>query len=207
MMRIGCFILLVFVFSASAFAQDAYLAEINTFRTDLNKKYKSRKDSPLKKTERKKFKKIGGHNFFPIDGSYRVVATFERVAKPDLVEMETSSDRIAKYDKFGIATFELNGKAFQLAIYQSHRSRKMEAYKDYLFLPFTDLTTGEESYGAGRYIDLRIPEGDTIIIDFNQSYNPYCAYTAGYSCPVTPRENFLNTRVEAGIRTLDVDLY
>lgn len=206
-MRILFSLFLSFTIAIGAFAQDVHRAEVEAFRKDLNKQYRSGKKSPLKKAARKKFKKSDGHNFFPIDANYRVEATFERVKDTKLVEMETSSDRIAKYDKYGIAIFELNGETFQLAIYQSHRTRTMEAYKNHLFLPFTDLTTGEESYGAGRYIDLEIPDGDTIIIDFNQSYHPYCAYTTGYSCPVTPRENFLDTKIAAGIRNLEVDLY
>lgn len=206
-MRILFLLFLAFTIGTCAVAQEAHQAEVEAFREGLNKQYRSGKKSPLKKAARKKFKKLDGHNFFPFNVNYRVEATFELVKNTKLVEMQTSSDRIAKYDKYGIATFELNGETFQLAIYQSHRTRTMEAYKNHLFLPFTDLTTGEESYGAGRYIDLEIPEGNTIIIDFNQSYHPYCAYTTGYSCPVTPRENFLDTRVAAGIRNLGVDLY
>ena len=73
-------------------------------------------------------------------------------------------------------------------------------YEDYLFLPFLDETNGLESYGGGRYINVRIPEGDTMIIDFNKSYNPFCAYNDKYSCPIVPRENYLKTRIEAGVK-------
>ena len=76
---------------------------------------------------------------------------------------------------------------------------KREGLEDYLFLPFIDDTNGEESYGGGRYIDLRIPEGDTIVIDFNKSYNPYCAYNDKYSCPIVPRINYLALEVRAGV--------
>ena len=69
-----------------------------------------------------------------------------------------------------------------------------------MFLPFSDETNGIESYGGGRYIDLRIPEGNTLIIDFNSAYNPYCAYNDKYSCPIVPRENYLRTRIEAGVK-------
>ena len=77
---------------------------------------------------------------------------------------------------------------------------KEEGYEDYLFLPFLDDTNGEESYGGGRYIDCRIPEGDTIEIDFNKAYNPYCAYNENYSCPIVPRENYLAIEVKAGVK-------
>jgi uncharacterized protein (DUF1684 family) len=69
-----------------------------------------------------------------------------------------------------------------------------------LFLPFLDNTNGDTTYGGGRYIDLRIPEGDTIEIDFNKAYNPYCAYNSRYSCPIVPRENYLDTNIEAGVK-------
>ena len=75
-----------------------------------------------------------------------------------------------------------------------------EEYKDYLFLPFLDDTNGEGSYGGGRYIDLRIPDSDTMIIDFNTAYNPYCAYNDRYSCPIVPRQNYLDVAIEAGVK-------
>ena len=71
---------------------------------------------------------------------------------------------------------------------------------DYLFLPFTDLTSGVDTYGGGRYIDQKIPEGNSIIIDFNQSYNPYCAYNPRYSCPIPPPENDLLIEIMAGVK-------
>lgn len=74
-------------------------------------------------------------------------------------------------------------------------------YKDYLFFPFTDTTNGNETYDGGRYIDLRIPaSGNEIIIDFNKAYNPFCAYSAGYSCPIVPAENNLDIPITVGVR-------
>lgn len=76
-----------------------------------------------------------------------------------------------------------------------------EEYADYLFFPFTDETNGKETYGGGRYIDLRIPkEGDSLVIDFNMAYNPYCAYSWQYSCPLVPAENQMDVEVPVGIR-------
>jgi uncharacterized protein (DUF1684 family) len=72
--------------------------------------------------------------------------------------------------------------------------------KDYLFLPFTDWTSGDGSYGGGRFLDAYIPEGDIILLDFNKAYNPYCAYNSGYSCPIPPKENDLDVRIEAGVK-------
>ena len=68
-----------------------------------------------------------------------------------------------------------------------------------------DNTNGEETYGGGRYIDLTIPEGDTLIIDFNKAYNPYCVYNKKYSCPLVPRQNYLRTKVRAGVKNFNKD--
>ena len=114
--------------------------------------------------------------------------------------MKTTTDRTSKERVFGVIEFELKGERYTLNIYQGEDSLKDEAYKDYLFLPFLDATNGEETYGGGRYIDLRIPDGDTIIIDFNKAYNPLCVYNKKYSCPIVPRENYVSARIEAGVK-------
>jgi uncharacterized protein (DUF1684 family) len=102
--------------------------------------------------------------------------------------------------KYGELAFSLNGKEFKLNIYQNLGLINKEGYEDYLFLPFLDETNGIESYGGGRYVDARIPEGATMIIDFNKAYNPYCAYNHKYSCPIPPKENHLDIKVLAGVR-------
>ncbi|PHR95402.1 MAG: hypothetical protein COA80_10720 [Leeuwenhoekiella sp.] len=189
--------LVALFFSFQLIAQTDYEQEIIQFQEDLNAEYKKPEESPLTEEEQATFE---GHQFYPIDSTYRVVADFKRFKKPKTIEFATSSGHLRKYDKYAIAEFELNGKTFKLPIYQSHTLRETEGYKDYLFLPFTDFTSGVETYGAGRYIDLRIPEGDTIIIDFNKAYNPFCAYSPNYSCPIPPGANDLKTEIKAGIR-------
>ncbi len=131
--------------------------------------------------------------------TYRVVAKITRYEKEPFFEMPTSGPKTPEYRKYGLLQFEIAGKAYELTIFQNLSSMRSPIYRDYLFLPFTDLTNGENTYGGGRYIDIRIPKGDTMIIDFNQAYNPYCAYTTGYSCPIPPEENYLDLAVEAGI--------
>jgi uncharacterized protein (DUF1684 family) len=78
-----------------------------------------------------------------------------------------------------------------------------EGLEDYLFLPFLDDTNGETTYGGGRYIDLRIPKGDSMEIDFNRAYNPYCVYNDKYSCPIVPRDNYIDLKVEAGLKMFE----
>ena len=114
--------------------------------------------------------------------------------------MKTSTDRLPEYVKYGEAFFMLDKKELKLNIYQSMNHEKEEGYEDYLFLPYTYLTSGDGSYGGGKYLDLKIPDGNSIIIDFNKTYNPYCAYSHRYSCPVPPEENDLLIRIEAGVR-------
>jgi len=114
--------------------------------------------------------------------------------------MSTTTGRKSEEVVYGIAYFKLNGEDRQLEIYQNQELKLDEDYVDYLFLPFTDLTNGEETYGGGRYIDLRIPKSDEISIDFNRAYNPYCVYNKKYSCPLVPSANHLKTRVLAGIK-------
>ncbi len=166
------------------------------FQKELNADYKNPEKSPLKS----KAKRFKGHDFFSIDSVYIVNAKFVRAINPLPFKMETSTTRLPTYEKYGEAHFEINGVKMKLNIYQSHSLREIEEYKNHLFLPFTDLTNGEESYIGGRYIDVEIPEGDTIIIDFNKAYNPYCAYSKNYSCPIPPEENNLKVKIFAGVK-------
>ena len=194
-------VLLLFAVTFTVQARQKPTSGAKKFQKTLNKQFRNPTESPLTKEDFRKFKK---HPFFPISEKYRVKAKFTKSEDPATFQMKTSTERLSTYDKYGVASFEIDGITYQLNIYQSHTSREKEAYKDYLFLPFTDLTNGEETYGGGRYIDLKIPEGDEIIIDFNQAYHPYCAYSYRYSCPVPPRENALNVRIEAGVKNLEL---
>ena len=119
----------------------------------------------------------------------------EHYSNPDT----TSTERTPEYVKYGEAHFSLDGKNFVLNLFQNTAETKV-GEADYLFLPFTDLTSGVDTYGGGRYIDQKIPEGNSIIIDFNQSYNPYCAYNPRYSCPIPPPENDLLIEIMAGVK-------
>lgn len=184
-----------------AFAQENHEQEIKKFQEELNAEFKNPEESPLTKKEQRKFK---GHNFFPIDTNYCVTAEFIPFKKAETLKMKTTTTRLPAYDKYGIVKFILNGKQYQLTVYQSHRLREMEKYKNYLFLPFTDLTNGFDTYGGGRYLDLSIPEGNKIIIDFNKAYSPSCAYNHSYSCPIPPAENNLEIKIEAGVKNLDL---
>lgn len=183
-------------------AQTSSLQESFDFQTELNEEFKNPETSPLSDKYRKDFEQL---DFFAPDASYIVQAKFIRTPKALPFLMPTTTDRKSTEVVYGIAHFTLNGKAQQLEIYQNKELMLEEGYEDYLFLPFTDLTNEEETYGGGRYIDLRISKADSITIDFNRAYNPYCAYNKKYSCPLVPSVNHLDTKVLAGVKAFEKD--
>ncbi len=188
-------ILLQFSFG---FAQNQFsLSAVEKFQNELNAEYADAKTSPLLPDDLKVFKSL---DFYPANEKFYVVAQFIRTANEQPFEMKTSTDRKPVYVKYGEAHFNIDGQFFKLNIYRNIELSKKEQYKDYLFLPFSDLTCGSESYIGGKYIDLKIPQGDTIVIDFNRSYNPYCAYSPKYSCPKVPLENDLKIEIRAGVK-------
>jgi uncharacterized protein (DUF1684 family) len=139
-------------------------------------------------------------SFYPIDKSYCVNASFKKIRDEQGFYMNTSSGMQEKFFKYGLLTFRLHGKTLHLYIYQSQALMQQEKYKDYLFVPFGDATSGFTSYGGGRYMDFTLQDikNNTLVIDFNKAYNPYCAYTTGYNCPIPPKENLLTVAIRAG---------
>ncbi len=187
--------ILIFLLPHFVFAQTEAINDIKEFQKTINKEFSTPSTSPLEGKELKKFRSLP---FYEIDLSFRVNATLHRTDDSDFKPMKTTTARFANHRVYGILEFTLEGKNFQLPIYQSKDLLNNPEYKDYLFLPFTDLTNNDGTYGGGRYIDLRIPAGDTIVVDFNKAYNPYCAYTTGYNCPIPPKENDLPVAILAG---------
>ena len=176
----------------------AQIAEVKKWQDELNAEYKDKFKSPLNAQEREAF---NGHSFYAITDMYDVKAKLEIRTDDLLIPFKTSTEKIVKNKLYGVLYFQINDKPFKLNVYQSPDLMKVAGYEDYLFLPFTDLTTGNETYGGGRYIDLRIPtKGNEIIINFNKAYNPFCAYSKNYSCPKVPAENDLNVKILAGVK-------
>lgn len=171
--------------------------DIRAFQKDLNHHYRDPDASPLTPEDRETFKK---HDFFPMNEQLRFEAHIEMSPDAEPFQMATVSGKFKTYRKWADLHFVLAGQAHQLAAYRQV-SAKTGAESDYLFVPFRDESSGNESYGGGRYIDLEIPaEGaKTLVLDFNQAYNPYCAYSSGWSCPIPPEENYLEFKVLAGV--------
>ena len=196
------FYLLIFLIPILNFAQKKEIKDIQKFQKELNREYLDKDETPLRGDNFTSFK---AHPFFSIDLKYRVTAKFVKNESPEPFELPTSSGKSKKYQQYAKAYFTIDGKEYVLKIYQSLDLMKTEKYKDHLFLPFGDATNNKETYGGGKYIDLKIPDGNAIVIDFNQSYHPYCAYNAyDYNCPVVPAENKLPVEIRAGVMYEDV---
>jgi len=167
------------------------------YQANLNREFATREESPLTDEDFKVFQSL---DFYPIDEKFVVEAKFVRTPKERVFKMKTSTTRLPEYKKYGELLFQIDGKDFKLNVYQNIELSKKEGYEDYLFLPFSDLTCGKESYIGGRYIDMRIPKTKTVTVDFNKAYNPYCAYNHKYSCPIVPLENDLAIEILAGVK-------
>lgn len=138
--------------------------------------------------------------FYDADSTYSVVASFKRTPEALEFQMQTYSGAVRPYIQYGVLSFKLKDTSLQLAVYQNLSLKNAPAFQGYLFIPFKDATNGTVSYGGGRYLEMwekDIKNGQTIL-DFNKAYNPYCAYSDGYSCPIPPIENHLTLKIEAG---------
>ena len=170
------------------------------YQQKLNAVFKDASKSPLKNKDLKSFK---GLDFFPVDSSYIITASIKKTPDTPFLGMATNTEEKSYYRKFGILTFTLKEKEMQLTLYESLEESENPVFKDYLFLPFTDETSGSDSYGGGRYMDVfksKINTNGTLELNFNNTYNPYCAYNDDYSCPLTPRDNHLSMEILAGVK-------
>jgi uncharacterized protein (DUF1684 family) len=181
------------VFSQTA--DTVYSAEIARHRQEYREHFLSESRSPLTESD------TAFLDFYSPDITWRVNARFERTTDTQPFDMPTYSGRSARYQQYGILTFEKDGKKYSLRIYQNLRLMTSQKYFDYLFLPFKDLTNDDFTYGGGRYLDFKtgdISAGNVMVIDFNKCYNPWCAYSDGFNCPIPPSENHLEVAVTVG---------
>lgn len=190
-------VLFVMAFFASCAQNDKVILKETPFQKKKNAEFKDATTSPLKEKDLKRFE---GLDFFPYDSSFVVKTTLTRTPDSEWFNMKTTTNRVSKERVYGILNFEMNGKTFELNVYQGQDLMQTPGFEDYLFLPFLDNTNGESTYAGGRYIDLTVPEGDTVVVDFNSAYNPNCVYNEKYSCPIVPRVNYLDMEVEAGVK-------
>lgn len=185
-----CFVLLTVTLTQG----QSYEVVLADHREEYRQEFLTSTNSPLTKDD------LAYLDFYPANESLIVKCKFKLSKKSTPFELPTYSGITKTYQKFGELHFKLNGKKEKLAVYRSLALATNPLYRDYLFLPFKDLTNVKETYGGGRYIDLRMKElaSKPIYIDFNRAYNPYCAYSDGYNCPIPPQENHLKIEIKAG---------
>lgn len=166
---------------------DNYAKTVLALRQAKDEALKTEKDSPIE--DKKNFK---GLHYFAINPVYKVVATLDKLTSGQSIKIAMTGGETEEYEAFANLTFELDGKKCALKLFKTPEGN--------LFLPFRDLTSNKETYGAGRYLDLKMEDikDQSIEIDFNLCYQPYCAYNPSFTCPVPPAENFLNVALKVG---------
>jgi uncharacterized protein (DUF1684 family) len=163
---------------------------VQDFRKSKDEFFATSHDAPLAHSKRGLFK---GLRYFSPDPKYKVHTTMHRYDNPEKVTMTTSKGTRQQFHRLGYFEFDFEGRKIKLQAYKSAARESNE-----LFIPFRDGTSGKESYGAARYLDIEENSDDKYVIDFNYAYNPYCAYSEDYVCPLPPKENWLEVRILAG---------
>lgn len=166
-----------------------YVTSIKNSRSDKDSYLKKDTASPIEDKV-----KFTGLKYFEVNPVYKIIGKIDRVTSGQTINISMSGGEVEEYEAYGNVTFEIEGVKCTLKIFKTPEGN--------LFLPFKDLTSNKETYGAGRYLDFGIDDvkENQINIDFNRAYHPYCAYNHTFTCPVPPAENFLNVEVKAGER-------
>jgi len=179
--------------------QTAYVKQIEEERAEKERYLKTAAESPFAGAQ-DQFK---GLNYYPPDLKYKITASLTPIQNKQVVLLPTSDGKEERYVEYGYAEFDLDGYHNKLLILEMV---DMGPYRGKLFLAFGDETSAIETYGAGRYLDVSKVQGsNTITLDFNQAYNPFCAYNDKFSCPIPPRENLLRIAIRAGEKNYDKD--
>ena len=172
-----------------------YDQQVLVFRAEKDEAFRVGADSPIPEAARATFT---GLAYYPVDPAYRVPASLaeDRSGPPSILELQTSTDQRRKMRRVGSLTFTLGEASYKLTAFADLDAPTMNR----LFVPFADLTSGDETYRGGRYLELdRTPTG-LYDLDFNRAYHPFCVYNSTYDCPIPPRENRLPVAIRAGER-------
>lgn len=167
--------------------------QIEAFRRQKDKFFKESSDSPLLPEDKETFE---GANYYPVDAKYRVNATLVPDSNPGVFRVQTTTGDFKEYTRIGRLEFEIDGTKYSLTAFMPPHDEPMHGSR--VFVPFRDKTSGKDTYGAGRYLDLNKRGGNDYVLDFNRAYNPFCAYSPYYSCPLPPGENNLPVEITAG---------
>jgi hypothetical protein len=155
--------------------------------------FKKSPESPLLEEQQWKFSQL---TYFPVNTDFRIQARLTPIAVQAAVPIKTSTGHESMYVPRLFLEFDLEGEKRHLTAYQSTDQVRVESTS--FFVPFTDLTSGKDTYGAGRYLEFDYTGSGLALLDFNYAYNPYCAYNYNYSCPIPPSDNNLTLAVTAG---------
>ena len=172
---------------------EEYVSSVQQERSQKDIFFKADPDSPLNAEQKDTFKQL---YYYPIDPNYRIEADVEVMPLPEPIALTTSDGQQRLLNRWGFANFSINGKDQRLLLL-----KPVEEEENRLFIPFSDATSALQTYGAGRYLDVELPESNTLVLDFNKAYNPYCAYSDNFSCPLPPGENRLQVPIQAGEKT------
>ena len=173
--------------------QENYLEDVLNKRKETDSFMRNSDESPFKNAQIT----YEGLNYFDPDPAYKLTARFELLEKGEIRKIPTSDGKVELYREYGYVNFELNDRQNRLLVLQ------MVGGTEHIFIPFADSTSGDDTYGAGRYLEVPNIDGNKIELDFNHSYNPYCAYSADFSCPLPPAENYLAISILAGEKNYD----
>ena len=184
-----------------AFDVESWREQLQSHREQKDEQFGVAHSSPLGPEDRREF---DGLAYFEPDPTYRVEATVELDESDETVPMETSADGEELYERAAVLRFELPDQRGETDEHTLVGYRRVDRSEGSLFVPFRDKTTGQQTYPGGRYIELHydgeLEDDVSFTLDFNLAYNPFCAYSAAYECPLPPRENWLEVAIPAGER-------
>ncbi|MGF1507558.1 MAG: DUF1684 domain-containing protein [Anaerolineae bacterium] len=169
------------------------MPDLDTFRQQKDHFFAHSPHSPLMPEQRESFT---GLTYYPENPDLCFEISLDLFDEQDVIEMQTTGGSVQSFTRWGRVHFEVDGEACALTLYAAIGAGGF-------FLPFKDATSGDETYGGGRYINVEPLPGDRYLIDFNKAYNPYCAYNAAWSCTIPPVENHLSVAIEAGEKLPD----
>lgn len=175
-----------------------YPAKIAAIRAAKDENFKNDPDSPVPADKKATLLPLA---YFPIDESYTAPATLEPSSDRSRIEVPTSTGKIRNLERIGALKFSVKGQSLRLTAFRDLESRDMNR----LFVPFSDLTSGTETYPAGRYMELDPTPTGIYVVDFNIAYHPYCYYSPEYDCPFPPKENKLAMPIRAGEKMQKAD--
>lgn len=162
------------------------MSKLTEIRNQKDNFFAHHQQSPLTPAQRQGFKHL---DYFPETPELRFELTIDRFSDQQTIRIQTSTGAFQNYQKYGKIHFPVEGQQVELTVYANGHG---------FFLPFIDSLAGTETYPAGRYLEPELLPNGKYLIDFNQAYNPYCAYNEHWSCPLTPFENRLKVPIRAG---------